>query len=181
MRVIIPLADGFEEIEAICVIDVLRRANLDVTTVNLDGNPVTGSHGVQMNADKNIFDLDYSSFDVIVLPGGQPGTNNLLASSEIKNALDVINKNDGYLAAICAAPIVLGSNGYLKGKNATCFPGHEGELVGAEIINDPVVVDGKIITGKGAGASLDFALKLVEVFCSKDVSEDLRSRMQIFW
>ena len=181
MRVLIPLADGFEEIEAITIIDVLRRAEIDVTTIFLKTNPVVGSHKIQVVADKSIDDVQTSDFDVIVLPGGMPGSSNLKANDHIIEMIKEIHSSEGYISAICAAPIVLGHAGVLDGKKVTCYPGFEDQLGSADYIGDPVMVDGKIITGKGPGCAIPFALKLVEIIKNKDLSTQLKNGLQVYW
>ena len=144
------LADGFEDIEALAPIDILRRANVDVKTVGVTGKEVTSSHGVTVKADISVSDIKLDSdLELIVLPGGMPGTLNLEASVGVQKAIDFCAANDKYIAAICAAPSILGHKGLLKGKKATCFPGFEKDLVGADACSDLVVIDGKFITGNG--------------------------------
>ena len=181
MNIFIPLAEGFEEIEAVSIIDVLRRANLKVTTVHLGKNPVKGSHDIEVKADKYIDEIIPSDFGFVVLPGGMPGSKNLMEDKRILDIVQAIYLSGGYATAICAAPIVFGRAGLLKGKKATCFPGYEEQLGGAIHSPEPVVSDGRIITGKGAGCAIPFALKLVEVICGKEVSDDLKNRLQVYW
>lgn len=180
MKVIIPLAEGVEEIEAITIIDVLRRADIDVVTATLTDLQVTGSHNIPIIADKKIEELKSNDFDAIVLPGG-PGHKNLIKSEIVTKFVKEINQNDGYIAAICAAPTVLAAIGILDGKNATCYPADKERLTGANYVPLPFVVDGKIITGQAAGSAMSFSLKLVEVFKSKQEMLDLRSRLQVYW
>ena len=172
------LANGFEEVEALCPLDLLRRAGLEVTTVGVGGEAVVGAHGIQVQAD--IPDTMYrdSKPDMVILPGGMPGTTNLDNSKAVENALHAAVANNAYLAAICAAPMVLGKRGYLKGKSATCFPGFEEHLLGAKATGESVVVDGRVITAKGMGVALEFGLALVAVLCGKDKAEELRRTVQ---
>lgn len=173
------LADGFEDIEALAPIDILRRANVDVKTVGVTGIEVTSSHGVTVKADISVSDIKLDSdLALIVLPGGMPGTLNLEASVGVQKAIDFCAANDKYIAAICAAPSVLGHKGLLKGKKATCFPGFEKDLVGADACSDLVVKDGKIITGKGPGACIEFGLKLSEILVSADAALNIKAGMQ---
>ncbi|MBN1500326.1 MAG: DJ-1/PfpI family protein [Spirochaetes bacterium] len=181
MKVLVPLAEGFEEIEALTIIDVLRRADIETVSLYLKTEYVNGSHGITVKADMAAAAADGNQYDAIVLPGGMPGSKNLLESSVVTGLLNQINKKNGFIAAICAAPMVLGHAGLLKGKKAVCFPGYESHLAGAEILKKPVVADGNIITGIGAGAALDFSLKLVEIFKNRETALKLRSAMQIFW
>lgn len=173
------LAPGFEEIEALTPVDVLRRCELEVTTVGIGGSIVRGSHGIAVVADKE--DSEVTSFDdaeMIILPGGMPGTLNLEKSAVVQTCLAHCVKNGKWVAAICAAPSILGRKGLLDGKNAVCFEGYESQLFGANVLADSVCIDGKFITARGAGVSLEFALKLVEVLISKERSEILGASMQ---
>ena len=173
------LADGFEDIEALAPIDILRRANVDVKTVGVTGKEVTSSHGVTVKADISVSDIKLDSdLELIVLPGGMPGTLNLEASVGVQKAIDFCAANDKYIAAICAAPSILGHKGLLKGKKATCFPGVEKDLVGADACSDLVVIDGKFITGKGPGACIEFGLKLAEILVSADAALNIKAGMQ---
>ena len=137
------LADGFEEIEALCPVDLCRRVGIDAKTVSItESNVVTGSHGIAVMADLTAKD-DLGDFDMIVLPGGLPGTTNLEASPLVQSAIDKALAEDKYIAAICAAPMVLGNRGILDGKEAICFPGFEKYLTGATVSEKKVVTDGK--------------------------------------
>ena len=169
------LADGFEEIEALCPIDLCRRAGIEVKTVSITENKtVTGSHGISVVCDLNS-DITLSDFDMMVLPGGMPGSTNLDSSKLVEGCINYALKNDKYIAAICAAPMILGKRGILKGKEAICYPGFEKYLDGAKISDKKVVLDGKILTGAGMGASFDFGLKMVEIFCGKETADSLCS------
>ena len=172
------LAEGFEEIEALATVDVLRRAELPVQTVGVGGDWICGSHGLRIQTDIREEDVELAKAQVIVLPGGMPGTRNLEASADVQRALDYMTENDRYIAAICAAPSILGHRGQLNGKRATCFPGFEKDCAGAVILDEPAVADGRIITGKGAGAAIDFALTIVEQLKGRSVSDALRAAMQ---
>ena len=167
------LADGFEEIEALTPVDILRRAGKQVTTVGIGKKTITGAHGITVLADVQDNDLDVTDADMIILPGGMPGTLNLDASPVVQNAIDVALANGAYIAAICAAPTILGKRGLLNGKKATCYPGMESDLMGAILGEDTVVLDDKIITAAGMGAALPFALKLVEILCGTDTAKKL--------
>lgn len=169
MKAFIFLAEGFEEIEAISTVDILLRGGVDAVTVSVTGNPVvTGAHDIQVVAGKLFEEVaDFSSGDMLVLPGGMPGSDNLRAHQDLKKQLLAYHERGKWIAAICAAPRVLGGLGLLKGKNATCYPGTEPLLTGATIQNISVVQDGNIITGRGPGFVFDFALKLVEVLQGK--------------
>jgi len=168
------LADGFEEIEALTVVDLLRRCDLDVKTVGIGREAIRGSHGILVQSDmadtKCVID---ENVDMIVLPGGMPGTLNLEKAAAVQMAIDYCVKNDKYVAAICAAPSILGHKGILEGHKAVCYPGFESQLSGAEVSEEKVCVSGKYITSRGAGTAIDFALKLIEILVSKDRSEML--------
>ncbi len=179
MKVLVPLADGFEEIEAVSIIDVLRRAEIIVTTAYLDKNPVKGSHGIQIMADTDIRAAESNDFKAIVLPGGMPGSENLKNNEDVKNYIMRINKDGGIVAAICAAPMVLGNMGILNNRNAVCYPGFEKELKGASIQESPVVADGNIITGRGAGKALLFSLEIVKRLKGEDIMKNLKEKMLV--
>ena len=171
------LADGFEEIEALAVVDVLRRAELDVKTVGVGAKQITGAHQISVMADLQESEVTTDDLELVVLPGGMPGTLNLEKSPIVRACTEYCAKNSR-VAAICAAPSILGHLGLLKGKKAVCFPGFEGELTGAEITDQPVCVDGNQITAKGPGAAVEFALKIVEELLGKEIKEKLRMAMQ---
>ena len=169
------LADGFEEIEALCPLDLCRRAGIEAKTVSItESKTVTGSHGISVVCDLNS-DITLSDFDMMVLPGGMPGSTNLDASKLVDACINYAIKNDKYIAAICAAPMILGKRGILSGKEAICFPGFEQYLEGAKISDKKVVLDGRILTGAGMGVSHDFGLKMVEIFCGKETADNLCS------
>lgn len=174
------LADGFEEAEALCPIDVMRRAKIDVKSVSVSDNCyVTGSHGITVKSDITVKEATFDSVEGIVLPGGMPGTLNLENSETVAKFIDYCNKNNLVIGAICAAPSILGKMGLLNGKNATCFNGFEKFLFGANIVSAPAVRDGNIVTSCGAGAAFDFSYKLVEVLLgdnkiSGELSRDMK-------
>ncbi len=175
-KVSVFLATGFEEVECLTVVDLLRRAGMEVTLVSIkDTQQITGSNGITVLADKYFDDMDYAAMDLLVLPGGQPGTTNLKACDKLLNLLHDFNNNGRKIAAICAAPTVLGHMGILKGKKATCYPGCEGELEGAEFLEDRVVIDGNITTSRGIGTAIPFALSLIEQLDSKEKAEEIRT------
>ena len=166
-KVIVFLAEGFEEIEAISIIDILRRAEIEVATVSISENKmVKGAHNIPVEADTLFEDVDFTHYDMVVLPGGMPGAKNLKEHEGVKEQVKAFEK-EKHVGAICAAPMVLGSMGLLKGKRATCYPGFEAELIGASITNEAVTVDGNIITGKGPAFAIQFALQLVETLAGK--------------
>lgn len=179
-NIIVPLAPGFEENEAVGIIDVLRRASLKVITVSITNNlTVIGAHNIPLIADQLFTDADFSNTDMIVLPGGNPGTTNLDHHDGLKKQLLNFNQQGKYLGAICAAPTVLGHLGILKGHNAICYPGCESELTGATIINAPAVISKNIITGKGPGTTLAFALMIVKTLLGEKVYDQIKEGMCI--
>ncbi len=169
------LAEGFEEIEALCPLDLMRRAGINVKTVAVGGGEfVTGSHGISVKADMKDTELSDTEPEMVILPGGMPGTTNLETSDIVKAAIENALEKDAYVCAICAAPSVLGKRGILKGKEAICYPGFEKFLEGAKISGKKVVRDGKIITGAGMGVALDFGLALVSALCGEAKAAELR-------
>ncbi len=174
-KVLVFFANGTEEIEALTVVDILRRAGADVTVAGVGGKELTGSHAIRITADIDAEALKTLDFDMVVVPGGLPGTTHLDESEVVDRALEAVSAKGGYLAAICAAPLVLGKRGYLVGKEATCYPGFESYLKGARIPGKRVCVDGNVITGAGMGAALDFSLALTEVLFGAEKATALRS------
>ena len=170
------LANGFEEIEALCPLDLLRRAGVEVKTVAVGGEAlrVTGSHGITVLADMDEKDFADEAPEMVILPGGMPGSTNLDNSAIVDAAIRAALASDAYLAAICAAPMVLGKRDILQGKRAICFPGFEEYLRGATVAAERVVRDGKIITAAGMGVALDFGLALVAALRGKDAALTLR-------
>ena len=177
-RVNIYLAEGFEEIEAITVVDVLRRAEIDARMISITGSKdVKGAHGIMVTADEVFENADNKGIDMIVLPGGMPGTRYLGEHEGLKKILmDFAGKNK-FIAAICAAPSVFGKLGLLNEKKAICYPGFEDQLKGCQVTDKTVVQDGNIITSKGPGTAIYFALKLVEVLKDSDTAEGLKKGM----
>ena len=173
------LAEGFEETEAIAPLDCLRRAKKTVRTVGIGGKVITGAHGIPVTADltEDAVVLD-SALEMVVLPGGMPGTLNLEKNPTVRKALEFCAKNGRKIGAICAAPSVPGKMGLLKGQRAVCFPGFEETLTGAQIADGKACISGNFITGKGAGAALDFGLALVESLCGKDFAAQLGRDLQ---
>jgi len=168
------LATGFEEVEATGTIDVLRRGGIETIVMSITGElNVEGAHGLSLVADTLFNDADLSNADALILPGGMPGSSNLNAFDPLKQQLLKQNEQGKIVAAICAAPIVLGSLGILKGKKATCYPSFEPQLTGATVTGKAVEIDGNIITGKGPGLVFDFALTLVKELRGSAVSEEV--------
>ena len=172
------LANGFEEVEALAPVDILRRAELEVKTVGVGGKTVTGSHGITVTADIEEKDVTTDDMEMMILPGGMPGTLNLERSPIVTVCAEYCVRNDVYLAAICAAPSILGHMGLLKDREAICFPGFEGELRGAKISDKPVCVDGKIITAKGMGVSTEFGLTLAALMAGQHEADHIRASIQ---
>lgn len=173
------LADGFEEVEALAPVDLLRRTGLTVQTVGVTGKVVTGSHGVAVAADilPEAVVLD-DAVEAVVLPGGMPGASNLDASPVVQAAIDFAAQNGKLVCAICAAPFILGKKGLLSGKRATCFPGFEEQLCGARVTGEFVSQDGQYITAKGMGAAVDFGLAVVKALCGAEAAAQLRATIQ---
>ncbi len=171
--VLVFLANGFEEIEALTPVDCLRRCEIEVKTVGVGGRVVTGSHGIKTVADIDDFEVKLdSSIEMIILPGGMPGTLNLEKSETVQRAIDYCSENGIAIAAICAAPSILGHKGLLDGKNAVCYVGFEDQLKGANVLMDvPAVTDGNIITACGMGAALEFSCEIVKKLISKERAE----------
>ena len=177
-KVIVCLADGFEEIEAVGIIDTLRRADLQVTALSVTGkSEVTGAHGIRILADKLFDEVDFSGYDMLVLPGGMPGARNLKEHSDLREKIVEFNAQEKFLGAICAAPMVFGDLGLLKGRDATCYPGFGEYLLNARVITEPVVEDHHIITGRGPGLVFHFALRLVEKLCGKQTAAQVAGQM----
>jgi 4-methyl-5(b-hydroxyethyl)-thiazole monophosphate biosynthesis len=177
-KVAVHLAEGFEEIEAISIIDVLRRADLDVAVVSVTGKAeVTGAHQISVLADTLFENVDYNQVYMIVLPGGMPGASNLNAHVGLRQQILKFVDENKPLAAICAAPLVFGNLGILKGKQAVCYPGFESYLKGADVLQVPVLESGNIITGRGPGVAIQFSLKIVEKAVSVEKAEKLAQQM----
>lgn len=173
------LANGFEETEAIAPIDILRRAGIEICTVGVSGDVVLSSHKIPVTADINIDDFEISEdIEGVILPGGMPGVTNLYADERVLDAVRFCDKHGLYVCAICAAPSILGKLGVLGGKKATCFPGFEDELMGAEVTGEHVVVDGKTITAKGAGCALEFGFAIVSEVLDAKTADKIATAMQ---
>ena len=172
-------ANGHEEIEALTVVDLLRRAGLDVDMVSItDDYEVTGSHKITTRMDKTIDEVDFDNSDMIVLPGGLPGTTNLGNCDKLTKQIVAYNEKNKMLTAICAAPSVLGTLGVLEAKSATCYPGFEDKLIGAACLNSSVVKSKNIITANGMGAAIDFALAIIEHYLGKGKAQSIAEAIQ---
>lgn len=172
------LADGFEEIEALVPIDILKRANIDIKTVGIGKSAITGTHNISINCDTTDSDLYLNDLQGIILPGGMPGALNLEKNKTVQQVIDYCYENRLLISAICAAPQILGHKGLLNGKNATCFPGFEKELIGANFINQKVVSDGNFITACGAGAAFEFGFEILKYLTNESIAEDLKRQMK---
>ena len=169
------LADGFEEIEALTPVDMLRRAGLEVLTVGITSKIAVGAHGISVICDKLPEEIDLDMISTVILPGGMPGSLNLDASAFTDEILKSVNARGGRIAAICAAPLVLGRRGLLEGRRATCYPGFENELAGATVTDESVVTDGNITTARGMGVALEFSKELISLLVTKEKAEELSS------
>lgn len=173
-KVYVFLAEGFEEIEGLTVVDLLRRAGIATEMVSVtDSKTVTGSHKIPVTADGMFDDYTFDDAKVLVLPGGMPGTLNLGNHEGLCELLKKHYEKNGMIAAICAAPSVFGRLGFLEGRIATCYPGFEGQLSGASVCATKVAVDGNVTTAKGMGAAIDFSLKLIEQLLGKEKAMEI--------
>ena len=174
-RIGIYIAESCEEIEALTVVDIARRAGIEIETISITGEKrVTGSHKITFETDTTKEEADYAGYDGIILPGGMPGTIHLGEDETVNRIIREFAEEGKLVAAICAAPGVLGKAGILKDKNATCHPGHEENLIGAKLSVDPVVRDGNIITSRGMGTSVPFALEIVRYFMDDAAVEKVK-------
>lgn len=165
---------GFEEIEALTVVDLLRRAGIEADCISIDNKPqVTSSHNVTVSMDKGIDDVDFDSLDIIVCPGGMPGTKNLEACTKLTSKIKEFNDKGKLIAAICAAPSIFGHMGLLKGKKSCIYPGMEEELKGAEVCFDEVIKADNIITSRGMGTAIAFGLEIVATLLDRDTADKL--------
>jgi protein deglycase len=179
---IVPLAEGFEEIEAVTIIDVLRRGMVNVVTASIGTSlTVKGAHNIELQADVMLQGYDTSQFDFYVLPGGMPGSTNLKEDEAVLSMLQEAHASGKICAAICAAPIVLARAGIITNATVTSYPGFRQELGEVEYLEEPVVVDKNIITARGPGAAIPFALKLVEIASDSETAMKLGESMQVYW
>lgn len=171
-------AEGYEEIEALTVVDILRRAAIPVKMVSItDGREVTSSHQITVKMDAALSEIDFDNVEMIVLPGGMPGTKNLEACGALMEQVDAFMKADRPVSAICAAPSILGHRGHLKGRKACCFPSFEDHLEGAEVSKQPSVISGNVTTGRGMGAAIPFALAILERYQGKDAAQAMAEKI----
>ena len=168
------LADGFEEIEGLTVVDLLRRAKIYVDTISImDDYIVHGAHGINVQTEDLFDEVDFDEFDMVVLPGGMPGTLNLKEHEGLRNLIGEFDKKKKYLAAICAAPSILSELGILKGRKACAYPSFEEGLDCAQVVHEAAVTDGHVTTGRGMGAAIPFALKLTELLCGTEKANEI--------
>lgn len=177
-KVCVFFGTGYEEIEALAVVDILRRQGIDTQMVSvMNDKTVTGSHQIPVVMDSLIDDVDFDCVDMIVLPGGMQGTNKLEECEPLMRQVDSFLASGKAVAAICAAPTILGHRGHLKGKKAICYPGMEQQLSGAEVVYEAAVRDGNIITGRGMGCAIAFALMIVEYFADKKAADEMAEKI----
>ena len=177
-KTVIFLADGFEEIEALTVVDLLRRAGIDIKMASIMGKrSVTGSHGIAVEADALFEDADIEDADMLILPGGMPGTSNLFECEPLKEKIREFNDKGRMLAAICAAPTVYGRMGLLEGKKASCYPGCEKDLKGADVQTAEVTFCDNFITSRGMGTAISFGLAIIEHFQGKEAADSMAEKI----
>lgn len=178
MKMKILIAEGFEEIEAITLIDLLRRAGFDLKTVSINQkNEIKGSHDIKIITDMFFDEVNFDDTDVLILPGGVPGVPNLVSENKVLDLVKKFNNDNKYIVAICAAPFILERAGIIKDKKIICYPSWEDKIPSARIKKTNVVIDGKIITARGVGAAIDLGLKLVEIFISKNKKNSLKKKI----
>lgn len=183
-NVCVLLANGFEEIEAVTIIDLLRRADVEVTMIAIEGGDegapiVDGSHGISVQADTTLTACDDREWDMVILPGGLPGATNLRDHPQVQALIKRQHAGGRGLAAICAAPIALGAAGVLKGLRATSYPGFESELIGAKLAEERVVRDGNVVTSRGVGTAIDFTLAIVSELRGTKIASNLGSKLLV--
>ena len=173
-KIAVFFAEGYEEIEALTVVDICRRCGLDVDMVSItEDRMVKGSHGIGVQMDKTFSKADFSEYDMLVLPGGMPGTKNLEAHEGLMAQVDSFYAGGKYIAAICAAPSIFGHRGILKGRNACSYPSFESHLEGANVGAGPVEISENVITSCGMGTAVDFALAIAGIFCGREKAEEM--------
>lgn len=178
-KILVPLAAGFEEIEAVTIIDVLRRAGLDVITAGIGSSEIVGDHKIKVETDTEITAVDADDLEAVVLPGGMPGAANLSDNNELRNIIKKLNEDNKLCAAICADPIALAAAGILDGRKVTSYPGFDKDLTSSDYQEDRVVIDDNIITGRGPGAAMEFAMALVEYLVDEETKIELKKSMLV--
>lgn len=177
-RIAIFFSEGYEEVEAIAVVDICRRARLDVDMVSItEDTAVRSSHNILVGMDKTFSQIDFDDYDMLVLPGGLKGTQGLEAFAPLMEQIDRFHAEGKYIGAICAAPSIFGHRGILKGRRACCYPGFEPELAGATVTMENVEVDGHVVTSRGMGTAIDFGLAIVGIFCGQEKAEEIKSQV----
>lgn len=172
------MAEGCEEIEALTVVDLLRRAKLEITTISITGNTsITGSHGITFLTDALFENINFDEYDAVVLPGGMPGTIHLGEHDGVNSVIREFAKAGKLVCAICAAPSVLGAAGILEGKSATSYPGFEDKLTGATVSKEPVITDGNVITSRGMGTAIDFGLEIIKYLKDGKTAAELSEKI----
>ncbi len=172
-KIAIFFGTGYEEIEALTVVDLCRRAGIDISMVSIDKEKkVTGSHNITVEMDQTFEEVDFGSLDMMVLPGGMPGTLNLESHQGLMAQVDAFYRAGKYVAAICAAPSIFGHRGIVRGRKACCYPGFEKDMEGAQMVYDSVCVDGNVITSRGMGCAIDFALAIIGALCGTEVAQE---------
>ena len=172
------LADGFEEVEALAPLDIMRRANIAVTTIGVTGEYINGAHGITVKADKLLGDVQLENLEGVILPGGLGGTNNMDSSDKVKEIVKYAADNNKLVCAICAAPSILGKMGLIAGKEATCYPGFEDTFKGGKYVKQSVVKCDNFITSDGMGSAYKFGFAITEELCGKDTAEKIKEQIQ---
>ena len=173
-KIAVFFGEGYEEIEALTVVDICRRCGLDVEMVSVaESEAVTGAHGITVRMDKAFAEADFAGYDMLVLPGGMPGTKNLEAHQGLMEQVDAFYAAGRYIAAICAAPSIFGHRGILKGRKACSYPGFESHLEGAQVTAGPVEISDNVVTSRGMGTAIDFALAIAGIFCGPERAQEM--------
>jgi len=172
------LADGFEEVEALAPLDILRRAGVEIVTLGVTGEYITGAHGIVVKADKPLSSAVKENIDAVILPGGLGGTNNMDASAEVKELVQYAADNNKLVCAICAAPSILGKMGLLDGKDATCYPGFEDTFKGGNYLKQAVVKCNNFITSNGMGSAYKFGFEITAALCGTEVADNIKEQIQ---
>ena len=177
-RIAMFFSEGYEEVEAIAVVDICRRCRLEIDMVSItEERFVKSSHGIMVGMDKTFAEVDFEDYDMLVLPGGLKGTQGLEAFEPLMEQLDYFDAAGKYIGAICAAPSIFGHRGLLKGRRACCYPGFETELTGAIVSEENVEVDGHVVTSRGMGTATDFGLAIAAIFCGQDKAEEIKQQV----
>ena len=174
-KVAVVFADGFEEIEGVSIVDVLRRGGVDAVMIGLDKNSIIGSHGIRINTDATLYDLKVDEYDMLVLPGGQPGVSNIESNLKMREIIKQFDKKGKFIAAVCAAPIALDAVEIVKGE-FTCYPGCENAVRGGKYVSDRnIVLSGNIITSRGPATAMEFALELVKILQGEEKFSEVKN------